>query len=46
MVYTLSSQEGYGVDVESTPGKGACFWIVIPTAPARQSLSSQSTNAD
>jgi signal transduction histidine kinase len=41
MIYTVAKQEGYGIDVESTPGSGASFRITLPLEPARQSPSPQ-----
>lgn len=34
MVYTLAQHEGVGIGVESEPGQGATFFIVIPAAEA------------
>jgi len=34
MVYTLAQHEGMGIRVESTPGEGTTFFIVIPTGEA------------
>jgi len=33
-IYTLAGQEGYGIDVESVPGRGACFRIWLPVKDA------------
>jgi signal transduction histidine kinase/WD40 repeat protein len=38
-VYTIAEHEGYGLDVESHAGKGACFRVLIPAPPARESRS-------
>lgn len=41
-IYTLAEQEGYGIDVESSPGRGACFRIWLPVQEAaRHSPSPQ-----
>jgi signal transduction histidine kinase len=33
-IFTLAEQEGYGIDVESAPGLGACFRIWLPVKEA------------
>jgi signal transduction histidine kinase len=48
LVYSVAEQDGFGLSVESEPGKGAEFTLVIPVeptaAPVREKHSSQ-TNA-
>ncbi len=41
-IYTIAEQEGYGIDLESAPGRGACFriWLPVPEA-ARHSPTSR-----
>jgi len=40
LVYSIAQQSGLGLHVESEPGQGATFTLVIPTAPVREMHSS------
>lgn len=47
LVYTIAQQAGLGLSVESEPGRGAQFSVVIPagTDPVRETHSVQSRNS-